>query len=119
MEPQANKPPSPSSVDLIIHKHHGSSFALDLMPETIQASKTDPTPSLTQMIEELTRKNGRLKEQLAGCHELQEHWDGLRCEVDFVINRLKIAVLAFRKAQLELGGNLIEACNELKESNST
>ncbi|KAK3934861.1 hypothetical protein QBC46DRAFT_324433 [Diplogelasinospora grovesii] len=59
------KPPTPRSIDLMILRHKGSTVALNAMPETLQAAKAEPTPSLKRMIKTLSRENGRLREELA------------------------------------------------------
>lgn len=96
---QPGKPPAPRSIDEIIHRRHGSTVAVDLMPSTLQASKDEPTPSLKEMIEALSRENGRLREELAYRQDLQELGEQLQHEVDYIIERLKMAVMSCQRGQ--------------------
>ena len=97
-----DKPPTPGSVDMTIHQHRGSTVAIGMMPKKLQASKAEPTPALTEMIEMLTREKGSLSVELAKCQKLQELGEELQREVDYVINRLKMAVITFRKGQKDI-----------------
>jgi len=99
---QPDKPPAPRPIDLTIQKHQGSTIALDLMPNSVQASKDEPTPSLKEMIETMSRENGRLREELAYRQKLQELGEELRQDVDYVIDRLKTAVVTFQRGQKDI-----------------
>lgn len=68
------------------------------MLETLQESKAIPTPSLKQMVEILTRENECLREELTYRQKLQELREELQQEVDYVTNRLKIAIITFRRS---------------------
>lgn len=54
-------PPVPIAIDIEIAKCNGSTVAIDAMPDRLQAAKEMPTPSLTQMVEQLTWQNGQLR----------------------------------------------------------
>ena len=105
-----DKPPAPSLIDKTIFQHDGLTVAFDLMPKALQESKGGPTPSLKEMIETLSKENGRLREELAYYRNLQEVAEELRQDVDYVIERLKMAVCNFQKGhddlKRELGGTL-------------
>jgi hypothetical protein len=97
-----DKPPAPRSIDLAIHRHQGSTVALDLMPKTLQTSKAQPTPSLKKMIEILSKENGRLREELA-CHQkLQEAGEELGRELAYNCHRLKMALGTFRMTEKDI-----------------
>jgi hypothetical protein len=64
-ESESDRPPRPTPIDVEIARNKGTSVAIEATNESLQASKSDPTPSLSDMIEQTTRENGRLREQLA------------------------------------------------------
>ncbi len=100
--PKSQRPPAPSSIDLTIRQYRGCTVALEMMPDALQASKEEPTPSLKQMIEILSRENGRLREELAYRQRLQELGEELRQEVVYVADRLKMAVVTFQKEREDI-----------------
>jgi hypothetical protein len=63
-ESRSDRPPSPTAIDDEIARHKGTSVAIEATKESLQASKNFTTPSLSEIIEEKTRENGRLREQL-------------------------------------------------------
>ena len=67
------------------------------MPNTLQASKDEPTLSLEQTIEAMNRENGRLRAEFAYRQKLQELGEELRRDVDYVIDRCNTAVVTLRR----------------------
>ena len=61
----SDQPPTPTPIDAEIARNHGTSVAIEATNESLQASKTAPTPSLSEIIDHRTRENGRLRQQLA------------------------------------------------------
>lgn len=57
-------PPAPASIDIEIASHNGSTVAIEATPDRLQAAKKMPTPSLSQMVEQLTWQNGQLRSEI-------------------------------------------------------
>ncbi|GAB1319508.1 BZIP domain-containing protein [Madurella fahalii] len=102
-------PPEPTPVDTEIARHQGSSVAIEATPERLQASKNLPTPSLSQIIEQRTWENGRLRQELA----YQQRRNGasmyLLEEVKNAVDSLQQALVNFQKLSKELGEDEGEA----------
>lgn len=47
-----------------IANHNGSTVAIEATPDRLQAAKKMPTPSLSQMVEQLTWQNGQLRSEI-------------------------------------------------------
>lgn len=62
---ESDQPPTPTPIDAKIAHNNGTSVAIEATNESLQASKTVPTPSLSEIIEQRTRENGRLRHELA------------------------------------------------------
>ncbi|KAI0117241.1 hypothetical protein F4813DRAFT_160609 [Daldinia decipiens] len=92
-----DRPRPPRPLDETIAKANGSSVALDATRENLEAGKTAPTPSLKEIIEIRTRENGRLREELAYLHQIQILGENLREEVQYLSERLQLAISSFRK----------------------
>jgi hypothetical protein len=114
---QPDKPPTPKPIDLRILEHNGSTSAIGYMPDTLQRFKAEPTPSLKQMIEALSKENGRLRVELAYYRKLQGAAEELRDEVDYIIERLRMAIRNFRKGHNDLKKEFGETCTK-KSSHS-
>lgn len=84
---------------MVIAEANGASVALDAVPEILQAGKQCTTPSLTEIIEEKTRENGRLRGELAYLQQVRQLGESLREEVDYVCERLRFALLTFMKGK--------------------
>lgn len=97
-----DRPAAPRPIDKAIAQVHGSSVALDATRDNLNASKLLPTPSLKELIEEKTRENGRLREELAYLQQIQQLGDHLREEVEYVTERLHLAISSFRKGQKDI-----------------
>src|SRR4051812_20491426 len=65
-------PPVPTAVDVEIANHQGSTVAIEATQERMQAAKKMPTPNLSQMIEQRTCENGRLRHELAFMYQKNE-----------------------------------------------
>ncbi|KAI9658225.1 MAG: hypothetical protein M1821_002357 [Bathelium mastoideum] len=100
--PPSDGPPIPNEVDIEIARHNGSSLAVDATRERLQAAKFSPTPSLSQIIEELTRENGRLRRELAFRHRLDRLGHDLHDEAGYIIERLRMALINFRQGQKDI-----------------
>ena len=65
LQPNANSaPPAPAAIDIEIANHNGSTVAIEATPDRVQAAKKMPTPSLSQMVEQLTWQNGQLRSEI-------------------------------------------------------
>jgi hypothetical protein len=62
---ESDQPPTPTSIDAKIAHNNGTSVANEATSESLQASKMVPTPSLSEIIDQRTRENGRLRHELA------------------------------------------------------
>jgi hypothetical protein len=62
---ESDQPPTPTSIDAKIAHNNGTSVAIEATNENLQAANTVPTPSLSEIIEQRTRENGRLRHELA------------------------------------------------------
>ncbi|KAH8683380.1 hypothetical protein BGZ60DRAFT_368887, partial [Tricladium varicosporioides] len=58
-------PPTPTSIDTKIALNNKTSVAIEATNESLQASKTIPTPSLSEIIDQRTKENSRLRHELA------------------------------------------------------
>ena len=65
IELDSDQPLTPTSIHTENARNHGISIAIETTGESLQASKTAPTPSLSEIIEHKTRENGRLRHELA------------------------------------------------------
>lgn len=64
-QPSVNSaPPAPAAVDIAIANHNGSTVAIEALPDRLQAAKKMPTPSLSQIVEQLTWQNGQLRSEI-------------------------------------------------------
>ncbi|KAF3030335.1 hypothetical protein E8E12_000426 [Didymella heteroderae] len=65
-QPSVNSsaPPAPAAIDIEIANHNGSTVAIEATPDRLQAAKKTPTPSLSQMVEQLTWQNGQLRSEI-------------------------------------------------------
>lgn len=61
----SDRPLTPTPIDVKIARNKGTSVAIEATNESLQASKTAQTLSLLEMIEQKTRENGRLRQELA------------------------------------------------------
>lgn len=102
-----HRPHEPRRLDHIIAQKGGTTCAIDLLPSRLREAKYE-IPSLTTRLEELTKENGRLREE-AACHEKVR---------DSFIQFYSKTLEAYRILHLsisELSGRLVEAENELAD----
>jgi len=92
----------PSSLDILIGYNVGSSVMLEVTLERLQVSKKNLRPTLSQVIEQLTRENGYLRQELAYNHKMHEASIRLAWETQDVVERLRRAVFDYRNTQREI-----------------
>ena len=102
MNSHDSQPPTPSSLDILIGHNRGSSVALEATPARLQASKKTPKPNLSQEIEQLTRENGYLRQELAYHQKMHEASLRLARETQDVVERLRQAAFDYRNTQREV-----------------
>ncbi|KAH9204860.1 hypothetical protein DL95DRAFT_318631 [Leptodontidium sp. 2 PMI_412] len=95
----ADRPPTPTPVDVEIARNKGTSVAIEATNESLQASKTAQTPSLSEMIEQKTRENGRLRQELACQQRKQGAGLYLLEEVRLVVEKLQQAIIDYQRLQ--------------------
>lgn len=95
----SDQPPTPTPIDAEIARNNGISVAIEATNENMQASKTIQTPSLSEMIEQKTRENGRLRQELAYQQRKQGAGLYLLEEVRLVVERLQQAVIEYQRLQ--------------------
>ncbi len=61
----------PSSLGILIGYNVGSCVMFEATLERLQALKKNPRPTLSQEIEQLTRENGYLRQELTYHHKMQ------------------------------------------------
>lgn len=94
-------PPELTPVDAEIARHQGSSVAIDTSQKSLQAAKKMPTASLSQTVEELTRENGRLREELAYWQRRDGASLYLLGEVKDAVGSLQQAIVNFQRINRE------------------
>ncbi|CAM1508784.1 Fc.00g056320.m01.CDS01 [Cosmosporella sp. VM-42] len=101
-----DRPASPRPIDQEIAEAHGESVALDATREKLEANKLRTDQSPQEIIVERTREIGRLRAEVAYLQEMRRLGEYLCEEVEYVIDRLQLAVVAFHKGrqQVEEGG---------------
>lgn len=92
-------PPRPTPIDIEIARNRGTSVAIEATNESLQASKNDLTPSLSEMIEQTMRENGRLREQLAHVQAKQGPNTFLREKATFVMKELEQALIEYYRLE--------------------
>jgi hypothetical protein len=100
----SSRPPVPTPIDNLIGRNQGSSVALEATPARIEASKhMAPTPF--QRVEQLTRENSALREELACYSRLQSANAYFIQQTKEAIAQLQQAVFEWRKAQKDIGND--------------
>jgi len=102
MDTHDSQPSMSSSLDILIGYNVGSSVMLEATLERLQASKKNPRPTLSQEIEQLTRENGYLRQELTYHHKMHEASIRLAWETQDVVERLRRAVFDYRNTQKEI-----------------
>ncbi len=104
MDTHDSQPSMSSSLDILIGYNVGSSVMLEATLERllVQASKKNPRPTLSQEIEQLTRENGYLRQELTYHHKMHEAGIRLAWETQDVVERLRRAVFDYENTQKEI-----------------
>jgi hypothetical protein len=103
-----NGPPALNHIDILLSRNNGSSIAIDASQEHLQASKTLPALSAEDNIIELNRVQGRLRRELTYSYELNNLGRDLVDEVDYVVERLRIAIINFKQGQKDVENEFSE-----------
>lgn len=100
MIPVSDQPLVPAPIDAEIARNKETLVAMEVTSESLQASKTARTPSLSEMIEQRTRENGRLWQGLA-YQQQRKQGAGLYLleEVRLVIEKLQQAIIEYQRLQ--------------------
>ena len=97
----ADTPPAPAAIDAKIASLGGSTVAIDATQHRLQAAKKMPTPSLSQIVEQKTWENGRLRRELAFHQSKQAAALYLLEEVRLVEESLRQALANFERLDAE------------------
>jgi hypothetical protein len=92
----------PPTIGAEATRNEGSPAATDEIKEGLQASKTMPTLSLTEMVEQRTRENRQLRRELAYQHRKQGASIYFLEEVRIAVDSLQEAVIRFQKLHKEI-----------------
>ena len=104
-------PPAPTAVDAEIARNQGSSVAIEATQEKMQAAKKLPTPSLSQIIEQRTWENGRLRQELAYQQKKYGASMYLLEEVKLVVASLQQALVNFQTLSTEFEDEVVRGEN--------
>ncbi|KAF7894685.1 uncharacterized protein EAF01_010135 [Botrytis porri] len=100
-ENPSDKPSPPMPIDIQIGLQRGSTAALEMTPERLQATKQGPSLSTTERIEELTKENGLLRLEIRYYQRMRNAMQELIDDTKFVTERLNGTVKRFTKVQRE------------------
>jgi hypothetical protein len=103
-----DRPASPRPIDREIAKAHGESVSLDATRDNLEASKVATNQSPQEVIVERTREVGRLRAEVAYLQEVRRLGEYLCEEVEYVIDRLQLAVIAFHKGLQQIEGGEVD-----------
>jgi len=97
-------PPGLTPVDIEIARNQGSSVAIEATPENLQAAKRLPITSISETIEQKTRENGQLRQQLA--YEIRRNKSSIFLleEVKRAVDSLQQAIITFQKLNRNIEG---------------
>ncbi|GKU07268.1 hypothetical protein FPOA_06981 [Fusarium poae] len=100
-----DRPASPRPIDKEIANAHGESVSIDATHDKLAATKVVAKQSPEEIIVERTREVGRLRAEVAYLQDVRRLGEYLCEEVEYVIDRLQLAVIAFKKGlqQIEEG----------------
>jgi hypothetical protein len=104
----SDAPPKPTAVDAEIARSGGSSVAIEATKERSQASKNITTPSLSQIIEQRTRENGQLRQELL--YEQRRHSASM-----YLLEEVKMGVKSLQQALINFQQIYMEVENEFTE----
>jgi hypothetical protein len=103
--PVSDQAPMITSDDVAFSQDERTSAATGVASEVLQTSKIARAPSLSEMIEERTRENDRLREVLAYQKTKQRGELYLLEEVTVVVHKLQNALIEYHKLQRETDHN--------------
>ncbi|GKU08787.1 unnamed protein product [Fusarium langsethiae] len=103
-----DRPASPRPIDREIAKAHGESVSLDATRDKLRATKLSTKQSPEEIIVERTREVGRLRAEVAYLQDVRQLGEYLCEEVEYVIDRLQLAVIAFHKGLQQIEGEQLE-----------
>ncbi|GKU06778.1 hypothetical protein FLAG1_09467 [Fusarium langsethiae] len=103
-----DRPASPRPIDREIAKAHGESVSLEATRDKLEASKVSTNQSPQDIIVERTREVGRLRAEVAYLQDVRRLGEYLCEEVEYVIDRLQLAVIAFHKGLQQIEGGQSE-----------
>jgi hypothetical protein len=89
-------------IDNLIDRNQGSSVALEATRARMETSKCMMTPTPFQRVEQLTRENAALREELARFHRLQSANEYFIKQTKEALDLLQQAVFEWRKAQKDI-----------------
>jgi hypothetical protein len=102
--PVSDRPLAPTPINAKIARNNGTLVAIKATSENMQASKTAYTPSLSKIIDQRTRENGQLRQ------ELNHKQSKLRASVDLlkelrmIVKRLQQAIINYQmRTTLQIG----------------
>jgi len=97
-------PPALTPVDIEIARNQGSSVAIEATLENLQAAKRLPITSISETIEQKTRENGQLRQELAYEKRKSKSSIYLLEEVKLVVASLQQAIITFQKLNRNMEG---------------
>jgi hypothetical protein len=103
-----DRPASPRPIDREIAKAQGESVSLDATRDKLEASKVATNQSPQEVIVERTREVGRLRAEVAYLQEVRRLGEYLCEEVEYVIDRMQLAVIAFHKGLQQIEGGEVD-----------
>lgn len=102
--PVSDRPPAPTPIDAEIARNNGTSVAIEATSENMQASKTAYTPSLSEIIDQRTRENGRLRQELDHKQSKLGASVDLLEELRMIVERLQQAIINYQmRTTLQIG----------------
>lgn len=107
-----DRPASPRPIDWEIAEANGESVSLDAARANLEASKASTNQSPQEIIVERTREIGRLRAEVAYLQEVRKLGEYLHEEVECVIDRLQLAVIAFHKGWQQIEDPNLELSSE-------
>lgn len=97
--PVSDQTPPSTPIDAEIARNKGRPIEMEVTSDSLQSSKNAPTLSLSEVLEQSTRKNAQLKEKLAKQQKKQGGELYLLEEVRLVIEKLQQALIEYHKLQ--------------------
>ncbi|KAH7201440.1 hypothetical protein DER44DRAFT_870215 [Fusarium oxysporum] len=103
-----DRPASPRPIDREIANAHGESVSLDATRDKLEATKNFDQQSPEETILERTREVGRLRAEVAYLQDVRRLGEYLCEEIEYVIDRLQLAVIAFHKGLQQIEGGQLD-----------